>query len=437
MTEIRPFASAPARTRIFGVGGAGIAIADRLVLDGYPAEPVIVMDADARALAGSVAGYSVQLGPESSRGLGTGGDPDLAFQAFEESVAEVDAAIADAEIVLLCCGLGGGVGSGAAPSIAARAKEQGAITFVFATLPFSFEGKRRMTDAEAGLASLRDSADAVFVFENNRMGELVEHTEGIREAFAATDRLLARAIEGMAGIVSTRGLLPVRPADLAALLREGDAPAMFGQGESASGNRAHESAALALRSPMLGKGDRLGKAAAALVHIAAGPDCTFEEIRIAAEQIVRHLPDEARVHIGVAGDPGLVQRLIVRVLAVEAPAAAGRKAPAVPARRPEPIVTAAPEPEAVPVGNGGTPGELDLGGTQPQPQAARKRQVRAVPVEPGEMPAPRREEAVQFSLPFENLSRGKFDKSEPTIVNGEDLDVPTFFRKNRPARRQR
>ena len=164
--------------KIVSVGGAGLNALDRIVLDGLERAEVVAINTDVQSLASSVAAHKVQLGRNVTRGLGAGGDPELGYQAAVESSEEIREALANARMILICAGLGGGTGSGAAPLIAQLAREAGALVLGFVTLPFSFEGKRRNAQAREALDRLDQFANAVICFENDQMAEIVPPKAG-------------------------------------------------------------------------------------------------------------------------------------------------------------------------------------------------------------------------------------------------------------------
>src|SRR5207249_4024202 len=169
----------PIPIKVVGVGSAGSNALDRVLLDGMDKADLIAINTDVQSLASSVAARKVQLGRSSTHGLGTGGDPELGYQAAIESADEIRQAIAGARMIFICAGLGGGTGSGAAPIVAQLAREAGSLVIAFATLPFSFEGKRRAAQAQDALSRLNEIANAVICFENDRMGDMVAPKGGM------------------------------------------------------------------------------------------------------------------------------------------------------------------------------------------------------------------------------------------------------------------
>src|SRR2546423_2240918 len=257
--------------KIIGVGGAGSNSLDRIVLDGMEHAEMIAANTDVQSLASSVATQKVQLGRAVTRGLGAGGDPELGFNAANESADEIRQALQGARMVFLCAGLGGGTGSGAGPCIAQMARETGALVLAFATLPFSFEGRRRGAQASEALRQLQQICDAVVCFENDRMGDMVLPKAGIHQAFAAGDLTISQSVRAIINIVRRPGLIQIGFDELLAALRNQNSRCLFGFGESDSDNRAHEALALALKNPLMKRGGMLADAQHVLVQICGGP----------------------------------------------------------------------------------------------------------------------------------------------------------------------
>jgi cell division protein FtsZ len=432
--------------KILGLGGAGGNALDRLVLDGIEGAAVIALNTDVQSLNGCVAPQKIHLGKSVTRGLGAGGDPEIGYEAAEEAAVDIKAAIDGADMVFLCVGLGGGTGSGAAPLIAHMARSAGAMTVAFATMPFTFEGKRRCRQAAESLAQLEAQADLVICFDNDRLGEISSPTAGVQQAFVAADQLLSHAISAIASIVRRGGIIPTGLDELAGALRRQHPRCLFGHGESEGANRAHEALARALKSPLMDKGKMLAGCESVVIHIAGGPDLTIQEITTLMDEFNRHIGDETRIDFGIGTDPKLGRRVCVTIISSTA-APVATAAPVtrpLPARAPapaEPVRAAAPAAPAIP--------EEDFDddihseeGTEPEPEpvapvkaapakaapAPVAQTYRKAPAEKATAPAKKEEKAEQMTL--EPANRGRFEKSEPTIVDGQDLDVPTFLRKN-------
>src|SRR5438045_4788123 len=223
--------------KVVSVGGAGLNALDRVVLDGLEKAGVVAINTDVQSLGRSVAPDKVQLGRNVTRGLGAGGDPELGYQAAVESTEEIREALADANVIFICAGLGGGTGSGAAPYVAQLAREAGALVIAFVTLPFTFEGKRRTAQAREALGRLYELAHAVICFENDRMGDLVSPQAGIHQAFAMTDTTISQSIRSIVNLIQRPGLIRIGYDDLLSAVRMRSGHALFGYRGSDWGNR--------------------------------------------------------------------------------------------------------------------------------------------------------------------------------------------------------
>src|SRR4051812_10923104 len=468
--------------KVVGVGGAGSNTLDRIVLDGMDKADLIAINTDVQSLAASVAAHKVQLGRTVTRGLGTGGDPELGYQGAIESADEIRQSLGDARMIFICTGLGGGSGSGAAPVVAELARETGALVIVFATLPFSFEGKRRAAQAAEALSRLGPVANAVICFENDRMGDMVAPKAGIHQAFAAADVMISQSVRSIVNLIQRPGLIRIGFDDLLSALRSQSGRSLFGFGESDSDNRAHDALAQALKNPLMDKGRMLSDASNVLVQVAGGPGMTLSEVEILMQELGRHVRDKTQILFGTAVDGRMGNRLSVTIISSIASEeeAVAPQMEARPIVRPEPLQAAAAAeqpaptppiweqqmPEAEPVEE--PLGELEI---EPEveepiaPEVAASEPEELIPEHPPvsieapiaptpppekRLPAPRlivpKKKPVLFKesaaaqdkivqakqevMQFEPVTRGRFEKSEPTIVEGQDLDVPTYLRKN-------
>ena len=288
--------------KVVGIGGAGSNALDRIVLDGMDKADIVAINTDVQSLAGSVAAHKVQLGRSITRGLGAGGDPELGYEAALESADEIRQALVDARMIFICTGLGGGTGSGAAPVVAQLAREHGGLVIVFATLPFSFEGKRRAEQAQNSFDQLNQIANAVICFENDRMGDMVAPKAGIHQAFAAADITISQSVRSIVHLVQRPGLIRIGFDDLLAALRSPNGRCLFGFGEADSDNRAHDALTQALKNPLMGKGKMLADAAHVLVQVAGGPGMTLSEVEILMQELGRHVRDNTQILFGTAVD---------------------------------------------------------------------------------------------------------------------------------------
>jgi cell division protein FtsZ len=438
--------------KVVGVGGAGSNILDRVMLDGIEAADLVAINTDVQSLTASVAAHKVQLGRNLTRGLGSGGDPELGYAAAEEATDEIRSVLQGGTVIFLCTGLGGGTGSGAAPLVAQIAKEENALVLAFAAVPFSFEGRRRCAQAEESLTRLRAVCDAVVCFENDRMAEITLPRMGIHEAFAAADLTVSQSIRSVASLLQRPGLLHIGFDDVCAVLRNGDARAIFGYGEAEGENRAHDALAKALKNPLMNRGALLEDAFHAIVHICGGANVTLGEVQIIMEELNRHINDQTQLFMGIGIETRMGNRLSVSILSslgngAEKPAAQPRQRtvyPVEPMAQPDikpepwkPPAIPAPPPkgsqeQAVPVEHASDRAaeELMLPRTETEPHKPAQGRT-AIKLEAKlQLAAAKKAEAKQETLQFEPVSRGRFEKSEPTIIDGQDLDVPTFLRKN-------
>jgi cell division protein FtsZ len=488
--------------KVAGVGGAGSNVLDRIVLDGLDKADLIAINTDVQSLASSVAAHKVQLGRTVTRGLGAGGDPEVGYNAAYESADEIRESLKDARIIFVCTGLGGGTGSGAAPAVAQVARESGSLVLGFATMPFAFEGKRRLAQAHEGLEKLREHCDAVICFENDRMGDLVAPKAGIHQAFAVADSTVSQSVRSIIGLIQRPGLIKIGFDDLLSALRSPSGRCLFGFGESDSDNRAHDALTQALKNPLMDRGRMLADAANVLVQVSGGPGMTLTEVEILMQELGRHIRDNTQIIFGTAVDSRMGNRLSVTLISslgsddepAAAPvkkAAATKQKPRRPVVEPQPEPQLEPEPQPEPIAAAPIPvwpeppveiaepvaeeesiplaveqtafisdliepekvaGAPEVEEPEPEPVAelpeepvfeapAPPPQPRVIlpkkkPLpfkEPAQAPVPiaeKKPQAKQEMMQFEPVTRGRFEKSEPTIVEGQDLDVPTFLRKN-------
>ena len=438
--------------KVVSVGGAGLNALDRIVLDGLEKASVVAINTDVQSLTSSVAAHKVQLGRTRTRGLGTGGDPELGYEAAVESADEIREALTDTRMVFVCAGLGGGTGSGAAPYVAHLAREAGALVIAFVTLPFTFEGKRRATQAREALGRLNEIAHSVICFENDRMGDLVAPQAGIHHAFAMADTTISQSVRSVVNLIQRPGLIRIGFDDLLAALRVRHGRCLFGFGESDSDNRAHDALTQALKNPLMDRGRMLADATNVLVQVSGGAGMTLSEVEVLMQELGRHVNEQTQILFGAVVDGKLGDRLTVTIIsslaADEDLISESRDGatlsnvfaqPPVREQHPPPQIhiepEAAMEPVAYeesisfeqPVAAQATPAAESMPGeSEPLPVTPHKKAVPHTDEKAAAKSVPAKQEILQF----EPVTRGRFEKSEPTIVEGEDLDVPTYLRKN-------
>jgi cell division protein FtsZ len=446
--------------KVAGVGSAGSNALDRVLLDGMEKTDLIAINTDVQSLASSVAAHKVQIGRTLTRGLGTGGDPELGYEAAIESADEIRQALSDARLVFICTGLGGGTGSGAAPVVAQLVREAGSLVIVLATFPFSFEGKRRAAQAEDAFARLSEIANAVICFENDWMGDMVAPKAGIHHAFAIADMTISQSVRSIVNLIQRPGLIRIGFDDLFAALRSQNGRCLFGFGESDSDNRAHDALNQALKNPLMNKGKMLADAAHVLVQVTGGPAMTLSEVEILMNELGRHVGDQTQILFGTAVDGRMGNRLSVTIISSRAAeseiTAQTMPAPSAAFLAPRPPILEQPEeipPKIDAVAEPGAtsvsapadliPFEQPVGSETPPPppppSVIKKSEPRVIapkkkplPVKQPtpELPVEKPVQTKQEVLQFEPVTRGRFEKSEPTIIEGQDLDIPTFLRKN-------
>src|SRR5438445_11080714 len=300
--------------KIVSVGGAGLNALDRIVLDGLEGAEVLAVNTDVQSLASSVAAHKVQRGRTVTRGLGAGGDPELGYQAAFESTEEIREALTGARMIFICAGLGGGTGSGAAPYVAHLAREAGALVIAFVTLPFTFEGKRRATQAREALGRLNEIAHSVICFENDRMGDLVAPQAGIHHAFAMADTTISQRVRSVVNLIQRPGLIRIGFDDLLAALRVRNGRCLFGFGESDSDNRGHDALTQALKNPLMDRGRMLADATNVLVQVSGGAGMTLSEVEVLMQELGRHVNEQTQILFGAVVDGKLGDRLAVTII---------------------------------------------------------------------------------------------------------------------------
>jgi len=313
----RPASGSQRLLKIFGIGGAGANALDRLTLDGANPSHLVAINSDAPALTASVARERLQIGSAATRGLGCGGDPDLGRASVEEAARELRAAVDGLHCVFLLAGLGGGTGSGATPLIAELAREAGALVVAVVTLPFAFEGKRRVQQAAEALAALQQHADAVICFENDRMADVVSPNAGVQQAFSAIDRILSQSVRAVVALLKSGGPINLGFDDLLAALRPPGgvgSRCLFGFGEAEGANRPYDALAQALKNPLMDRGRLLHECDSVLVQVSGGPDMTLNEVQLLMEEFNRHVDERTRILFGATVAPELAGRLTATVI---------------------------------------------------------------------------------------------------------------------------
>ena len=411
--------------KVIGVGGAGNNLAAHLVTRGLGELPCAVVNTDAPSAGGAPGREHFLLDAKRLRDLDVT-DAERAQALFVEHEPKLKAWCEGADVIFIVTGLGGKTGSGISPVVARAAKAAGALVLGFATLPFECEGSRRQRQAQQGLERFKAAADGVICLPNQKILKLIDENTSLLDTFKISNDLLTDGVRGVWQLLSHQGLMEIQFDDLRDLIRDGRAESCFATAEAAGANRAREVVEKLLAHPLLSGGRALPEAASVLVSLVGGPGLTMREVNRVMEQINRHC-EGAQVLMGAAIDAALEDRLAATVIIARREMAEGE-------------MTAA----AAEAGVSASAGELH--GHLLHPQEVIRPRGRFVPPPPELSPQKMEELAgrrnadagkskrgapkmKQEQLPLDIVSKGRFEKSEPTIHHGEDLDQPTYFRR--------
>lgn len=301
-----------ARIKVVGVGGGGGNAVDRMIQTGVEGIEFISVNTDAQALLRSKASIQVRIGDELTRGLGSGGDPEVGRKAAEESAEELYSTLKGSDMVFITAGIGGGTGTGASPVIAQIAKEVGALTIGVVTRPFSFEGTRRIQAAEAGIAKLKEQIDTLIVIPNDRLLQIVNKRASLQEAFAVADDVLKQGIQGISELITVPGLINLDFADVSSIMSEGGA-ALMAVGEASGEERARQAAEEAMSSELLDI--TIDGARGILFNVTGGPDLSLFEVNQAAAIIKETAHPEVNLIFGAVIDPEMTEKFRITVIA--------------------------------------------------------------------------------------------------------------------------
>ncbi len=302
-----------ARIKVIGIGGGGGNAVNNMIISGLKGVEFIAANTDAQALKSSKATFKIQLGQELTKGLGAGANPEVGQAAARESIREIQEALEGADMVFVTAGMGGGTGGGGAHIVANVAKEMGCLTVGVVTKPFIFEGKRRMTNADAGINALKREVDTLITIPNQRLLSVSGRNTTLLETFKKADTVLFEAVRGISDLILFEGLVNVDFADVKAVMSEMGL-AMMGTGEGAGENRAVEAAEKAISSPLL-EDISIHGARGVLINVTAGPDVTLQEINEAAELIHAEAHEDSNIIWGMVIDPEMEERVRVTVIA--------------------------------------------------------------------------------------------------------------------------
>lgn len=305
--------SNPAKLKVVGVGGAGGNAVNRMIDAGLSGVEFIALNTDCQVLERNKAAFKIQIGKRITKGLGAGANPEAGKKAIEEDADEVAASLAGADMVFVTAGMGGGTGTGAAPTVAKLAKSQGALTVAIVTKPFDFEGKKRMSRANEGLDDLRKHVDTLITIPNQRLLAIADKGTLLTDAFRIADDVLYQATKGISDLITVAGLINCDFADVRTVMLEmGDA--LMGTGEASGEDKAAAAAHAAISSPLL-ENVSIAGAKGVLVNVTGGPDMTLFDVNDATSKIYDASGADANIIVGAVIDDNLKDTIRVTVIA--------------------------------------------------------------------------------------------------------------------------
>ena len=332
-----------ANIKVVGVGGGGCNALDRMIEEGLQGVEFVAVNTDAQALMLSKAPTRVRIGDKLTRGLGSGGNSEVGKKAADESAEELYEVLKGSDMVFITSGMGGGTGTGACPIVAQISKEVGALTIGVVTRPFTFEGARRIQNAEGGITKLKEQADTLIVIPNDRLLQIVDKRANLQDAFRIADDVLHQGVQGISELITVPGLINLDFADVRTIMSEGGA-ALMAVGRASGEDRAREAAEKAISSQLLDI--TIDGARGILFNVTGGPDMTLFEVNQAAAIIKETAHPDVNLIFGAVVDPNMGDEVRITVIAtgfertgmprrvLEAPASRVEESPA---RKPEPI----------------------------------------------------------------------------------------------------
>ena len=403
--------------KLVGVGGAGSNAIDRLKMENLERLQLAVINTDYQALASSPVQDKVLIGMSVTRGLGAGGDPDLGREAAEADREKIAKVVKDCDLVFLVTGMGGGTGSGASPVVAEIAAETGALVIAFVTMPFSFEGGRRLKQAEEGLRALRQVCDAVIPLPNDMLLQEAADHETVLDSFARADEWIGRGVKSIWAILFKTGLINLDFAALRQAFAQRGGKTLFGLGEGTGENAVADAVASLKLCPLLHTPEFSRRADRLLVNILGGADLTLPKVNELMSAITEQFGRDSHIIMGAVIDEDMPGRVEVCVIGTSDMGGRG-----VPPRRPlagtksrPPFGGRGESPAANPT-KAASAGELGSADRRVADTAEAKN-VHAAQV-------------AQEEFGFGEVeSRGHFEKTDRNLFDGQDLDVPAYLRK--------
>lgn len=301
-----------AQIKVIGVGGGGNNAVDRMIEDGLDGVEFISINTDGQALAKSKSSTKIQIGEKLTKGLGAGGNPEIGEKSVDETQDEIAQALRGSDMVFITAGMGGGTGTGAAPRIAAISKELGILTVGVVTKPFNFEGKKRMSNAEKGIAELKKNVDTLVIIPNQRLLSIIDKKTTLTEAFRKADEILRQGVQGIADLISKPGVINLDFADVRTVMAD-KGVAHMGIGRAAGENKAEIAAKMAIQSPLLET--TIEGAKSVLINFSGDMNLGLMETEEAADLIRESIDPEAEIIFGTTINEELQDEVIVTVIA--------------------------------------------------------------------------------------------------------------------------
>ena len=301
-----------ATIKVIGVGGAGNNAVNRMLDLGIKNVDFIAVNTDRQALQKSKANTKIQIGEKITRGLGAGANPDVGAQSAEESKQEITEVLRGADMVFVTAGMGGGTGTGAAPTVAGLAKEMGILTIGVVTKPFTFEGKKRLAQAERGIESLKGKVDTLIVIPNDKLLQVIDRKTSMAEAFMMADDILRQGVQGISDLITVTGAINLDFADVKTIMQN-TGMAHMGIGFASGENKAEDAAKQAIQSPLLET--TIEGARGVIINVTGGIDLGLQEVNTAAELIQRSVDPEANIIFGTVVDESMNDEIQITVIA--------------------------------------------------------------------------------------------------------------------------
>ncbi len=419
----------PLTVKIIGVGGAGSNAVAGMLRSDLGVLSALILHTNSRILTLETNAQKLVLGSRRTHGMGTGGDPEIGRAAAEDQEEMLRQFCKDADLIFIVAGLGGGTGSGSAPVVARFAKDAGALTLAVVTLPFDFEGNRRAQQSQVGLLKLKSSADAVICLPNQKLFRLLDENTPVNDTFNFSNDLMTQGVRGIWQMLNRTGLINVDFAHLRSVVQDRHTESMFASVEARGEGRVREVVERLVASPLLDEGRVLEEASDVLVSLIGGSDLTLADVNKIMDQLNRRVC-EGQLILGTAIDPALHGTIRLTIIASRPTPGISHNQPANHSRSStmemgksdfeapffdEPTVLLSqsrfkgPPPET-------TPENTEFLFQQQNARGGHARKKSGVKMK-------------QELLNLEIISKGRFEKSEPTIHHGEDIDVPTYIRR--------